>query len=90
MRPPTVHALAQGIRHTRGLLATLDKWIATTPPEQVATELTAAIGVIRGALQTGNTVLSRSRSSTAPDADDRPRSARRRGRPINGGPWGPY
>jgi hypothetical protein len=91
VRPATVHALAQAIRHARGLVATLDKWLAATPPAAVADELTLAVGVLRDALGHSSTALGRPRSSTAPApgaSTDHPGSARP-GRPINRIPWGP-
>jgi hypothetical protein len=59
-----VHALAQAIRHTRGLLATGAQWLEATPPEAVAGELAAAIAAARGALWELNTTLGRPGSST--------------------------
>jgi hypothetical protein len=76
MRPATVHALAQAIRHGRGLLATLEKWLAATPPEQVAGELAIALAAARGALWELNTTLGRPRSSTAPAPASRPNTDR--------------
>jgi hypothetical protein len=48
MRPDTVHALAQWVRHTRGVLTTTEKWLARTPPAAVAGELAAVLAVVRG------------------------------------------
>jgi hypothetical protein len=50
MRPATVHALAQLIRHLRGCVTTVEKWIAQTPPEAMQNETAAVIFLVRGAL----------------------------------------
>jgi len=66
MRPQTVHALAQLVRHTRGCVTTLEKWVAATPPEAFATEAAEAIALVRVALTEMNTTLGTSRPSAAP------------------------
>jgi hypothetical protein len=47
MRPDTVHAVAQFIRHTRGYLNAIEKWIAHTPPERVAEESAQVLQLAR-------------------------------------------
>ena len=88
MRPATVHALAQGIRHTHGLLATLEKWIAATPAEdwppcdpKVAAELVGLLAALRPVLVDCNALLARSTPGTV----DNHRSARQPGHPISTG-----
>jgi len=66
MRPATVHALAQFLRHSRGCITTVEKWVATTPPEVLAEECAEVIFLVRGALADLNTTLGTSRSPTAP------------------------
>jgi hypothetical protein len=64
MRPATVHALAQFLRHTRGCVTTIEKWVAQTPPEVLAAECDEVIFLVRGVLADVNTTL-----STAPVPD---------------------
>jgi len=88
MRPATVHALAQAIRHTRGLLATLEKWIAATPPELLARELATAIGELRSDLVALNSALAQTtapRPTTVRKHNDRPAALAAR----SDGPTGP-
>jgi len=57
MRPDTVHAMAQLVRHSRGLVTTVEKWIAHTPPEVVQSEIDEVIAFVRDALtQTNNSL----------------------------------
>lgn len=70
--PTTVYALAQWIRHTRGCLTTAEKWVAQTPPDQVAAEALEVIGLARHALTEIETILRTSRSSTAPFSTSTP------------------
>ena len=73
MRPQTVHCVAQLVRHSRGCITTLEKWVATTPPDVFAAECAEVIFLIRGGLtdlerivQHLDTTLAQPRSSTAP------------------------
>jgi hypothetical protein len=84
-----VHAVAQAIRHTRGLVTTLAQWLEATPPDEVGPALVAGIAAIRAALSEWNLTLGGPRSTTAPapsaPINDRPavlaaRSARPSGR----------
>jgi hypothetical protein len=71
MRPDTVHAVAQLIRHTRGLLTTIEKWVAATPPEELPGEVEAVnewISLLRGALTELSTTLGSPRPSAAPSS----------------------
>ena len=54
MRPDTIHAAAQLVRHTRGLLTTIEKWIAKTPPEALPGEIAAVVALVRDALTAMN------------------------------------
>jgi len=45
-----VHALAQLVRHSRGLVTTVEKWVANTPPEALPGEVAEVLWVMRGAL----------------------------------------
>jgi hypothetical protein len=80
--PSTVYAVAQWIRHTRGCLTTAEKWVAETPPDQLADECREVIRLGRLVLSELETVLRTSRSSTAPSSPsqyDRPANAARSG-----------
>ena len=66
MLPSTIHGEAQLIRHTRGWLTSLEKWVAQTPPDQLAAEITDAIAEARLVLTALNTALSMSRPPAAP------------------------
>ena len=66
MRPHTVHAGAQLVRHTRGLLTTIEKWAANTPPADLHWELTELLRVMRDGLIEMNTALGGPRPSAAP------------------------
>ena len=66
MRPATVHAGAQVVRHTRGVLTTLEKWLAATPPEAVHEEAGALLWILRGALTDMMTTLGAPRPPAAP------------------------
>jgi hypothetical protein len=68
MTPDTVHAIAQWIRHSRGLLTTLEKWLARTPPEAQAQELAEMIAVARGAFAQIEMRLGSPRPSAAPSS----------------------
>ena len=50
MRPATVHCVAQLVRHSRGLLTTIEKWVAATPPDQLHEEAAQLLGLMRGSL----------------------------------------
>ena len=50
MRPATIHLVAQLIRHLRGVVTTVEKFVAQTPPEVIVTESTEAIYRVRGVL----------------------------------------
>jgi len=50
VRAATVHLIAQLIRHQRGFLTTVEKWIGQTPPEAVHEESREAIFRMRGVL----------------------------------------
>lgn len=79
-RPATDHALAQLIRHTRGCVTTIEKWIASTPSDQLVVESAEVIRLLRGRLTDLETCISTSRSSTAPSSTsthDRPAHAAR-------------
>ena len=81
MRPHTVHALAQMIRHTRGLLTTVEKFIANTPPEALHEEIGHVLFQARGALTELTTTLGTPRPPAAPvpapstNTSDRPAAA---------------
>ena len=82
MRPATVHAFAQLIRHTRGLLTTIEKWVGATPPDALAGEILAVVEGVRHALTDLNTALGTSRPDaaplpTSPVTADRPAADRR-------------
>jgi len=64
MRPATVHMLAQLLRHTRGCVTTIEKWVAQTPPDVLPGECAEVIYLVRGALADVNTTL-----GTAPVPD---------------------
>jgi len=66
MRPQTVHFVLQAVRHTRGLVTTIEKWVAQTPADVFASECEEVIRVVRSALQEIHTTVGTSRSSTAP------------------------
>ena len=66
MRPHTVHAVAQLVRHTRGLLTTIEKWVAATPPEALAAEIGEVLWLVRGALTDLTTTLGTPRPPAAP------------------------
>jgi hypothetical protein len=66
MRPATVHALAQLLRHTRGCVTTIEKWVGATPPAVLAEECAEVIFLVRGILADVNTTLGTPRSPTAP------------------------
>ena len=66
MRHDTVHAAAQMVRHTRGLLTTIEKWVARTPPEVLAAEATEVLALVRGALTEMNTTLGTTPADAAP------------------------
>jgi hypothetical protein len=50
VRPATVHAAAQLVRHTRGILTAIEKWAAATPPEMLHDEADEVIELLHGAL----------------------------------------
>jgi len=64
MRAPTVHMLAQLLRHGRGCVTTIEKWVAQTPPDVLAEECGEVIFLVRGVLADVNTTL-----ATAPVPD---------------------
>jgi hypothetical protein len=66
MTPDTVHAAAQMVRHSRGLLTTIEKWVAKTPPDVLATEVADLIALVRGALTDINTTLGTTPAPAAP------------------------
>ena len=66
MLPTTIHGEAQLIRHARGWLTSLEKWVAQTPPDQLGAEITDAISQARRVLTELDTALSLSRPSAAP------------------------
>jgi hypothetical protein len=66
MRPATVHAVAQLVRHSRGLLTTVEKWIAATPPEALPEEAEQLVWIARGALTMVITTLEEPRPPAAP------------------------
>jgi hypothetical protein len=66
MRPATVHAVAQLVRHSRGLLTTLEKWVAATPPEALREEIDDVLWVARGALTAIITTIETPRPPAAP------------------------
>jgi hypothetical protein len=76
VRPHTVHALAQFIRHTRGLLTTVEKWIANTPPEALHEEIGQVLFVARGTLNDLSTTLGTPRPPAAPVPAPSPTSDR--------------
>jgi hypothetical protein len=57
MRPHTVHALAQLLRHTRGIVTTIEKWAWNTRPDEFASEIREAIFLVRGALADMNNTI---------------------------------
>jgi len=68
MRPDTIHAAAQLVRHTRGLLTTIEKWIAKTPPEALPGEIAAVVALVRDALTAMNMTLGTPRPDVAAPA----------------------
>jgi hypothetical protein len=66
LRPDTVHALAQFIRHARAGLTTAEKFLAHTTPETLHEELGHVIFVARGALNELTTTLGSAPASAAP------------------------
>jgi hypothetical protein len=66
MRPATVHCVAQLVRHSRGLVTTLEKWVAATPPEVIHEEAAEVIWLVRGALTDVITTLGTPRPSAVP------------------------
>jgi hypothetical protein len=76
VRPHTVHALAQFIRHTRGLLTTVEKFAANTPPEALHAEIGEVIFSLRGALNDLSTTLGTPRPPAAPVPAPSPTSDR--------------
>jgi hypothetical protein len=80
MRPATVHAVAQLVRHSRGLVTTIEKWVAATPPEALREEIDEVLWVARGALAAMITTIEVPRPPAAPPqpvpmSADRPAAA---------------
>jgi len=61
-----VHAVAQLVRHSRGLVTTLEKWVAATPPEALPGEVADVLWLVRGALTDLTTTLGTPRPVAAP------------------------
>jgi len=84
MRPATLHALAQLLRHTRGCVTTIEKWVAQTPPERLGEECGEVIFLVRGFLADVQTTLSTApgdragAGETTTDDSARPTAARSR------------
>lgn len=77
MLPPTVHVLAQLLRFARGTLTEFEKWVAQTPPDQLAAEAAAAVRMARHQLTKFETQLSaapmtRSSAARTTPTPDRP------------------
>jgi hypothetical protein len=82
MRPDTVHAGAQFIRHTRGYLNAIEKWVAHTPPERVAAEVAELLQLARSSLtsletQLGHLPVNNRTGAGNPSQIDRPDSLAR-------------
>lgn len=66
MRPATIHAAAQLVRHTRGFLTVMEKWVAATPPELLHEEIAQVIWLVRGGLASVNDTVGTSQPPAAP------------------------
>jgi len=66
MRPHTVYALGQLIRHTRGCVTTIEKWVENTPPEAFGEECDEVIWTLRKMLTNLSTTLGTVPSAPVP------------------------
>lgn len=58
MSPDTVHLIAQLIRHQRGMMTAIDKWITKQEPCRTNLELSAVTGIMRDVLDSYEAQLS--------------------------------
>jgi len=59
MTADTVHLIAQLIRHQRGMMTALEKWISKQPPSQTHVELVAVTTLMREVLTSYESQISK-------------------------------
>lgn len=58
MTPDTVHLIAQLIRHQRGMMTAIEKWISKQEPCRTNLELSCVTGLLREVLDSYESELS--------------------------------
>lgn len=59
MTPDTVHLIAQLIRHQRGMMTAIEKWVAKQEPCRTNLEVSCVTGLMRDVLDSYESELSR-------------------------------